>query len=262
MKKNTGCNNSKTCPPAPHCDKAEPTSVSCEAKGYDVPPLTIDVPVVLSHVKLQANVEANINLPTPAREVKVIKKNVSLKQCEVIKHPYSLDKVKLYVTGVVHKNIQYVDACSGYVRDYSVDVPFTCSDDVKIYEYVEQLKSQKSSYTAEYKFLADDMHSSDRCKTGTYTFEFFNEPIECKLVYADVFELDLYKDFDRFNRFNKITEKMDINLWFKLLQTQERFRDKPPYPTETPMAEGFEDEDFADEPMTIMDRIKATFKDK
>ncbi|WP_051353090.1 CsxC family protein [Thalassobacillus devorans] len=222
MKKNTSCNNyQKKCPPGMACDKVKAKSVSCNANG-NPSDFDIDVPVVLSEVELQATVEADVHLPTPAREVKAIKKNVSLKQCEAFRSPISETLVKVFITGVVHKNIQYVEACSGNLKDYSVDVPFTCSDDVEVFELVEQDFSQKSSLTGEYRYLDNHKHGADRCRSGSYTYEYFNEPIECKLLYADIFELDLYKDHDRFGRFNRITEKMDINLLFKLLQTQQR----------------------------------------
>ncbi|WP_409250825.1 CsxC family protein [Bacillus sp. SCS-153A] len=252
MKKNT-CGNHKGCPPGLKCDTAKTKHVDCDAKSWH-PYGDVYVPVVLADVKLQANVEADIKLPTPAKEIKMIKKNVSLKQCEALRHPYSDYKVKLYITGIVHKNIQYVDACTGFVRDYSVDVPFTCSDEVKIHHLVEQMKSKKSSLTAEFKFLAKDGHGADRCRDGSHTFEYFNEPIDCILKMADVFELDLYKDHDKWGRFTRITEKMDVNLWFKLVQKQE----KPVCPPASyePPHDGDGDGDEYPEPQTMLDRIK------
>jgi hypothetical protein len=222
MNKKTCSPMHKGCPPAQKCSKAKPMHVACDADSY-YPYGSVYVPTILADVHLQADIEANVKLPTPAREIKAIKKNVSLKQCEVLKHPYAYNKVKLYITGIVHKNIQYVESCNGYLRDYSVDVPFTCSDEVDIFHYVDQYKSEKSSLNAEYKFLAKDKHGADRCKNGSFTYEYFNEPIDCVLKYADVYEMDLSKDFDKYGNFSRITEKMDVNLWFKLVQNQEKF---------------------------------------
>ncbi|MFD1017661.1 CsxC family protein [Thalassobacillus hwangdonensis] len=250
MKKNTSCSSHSKCPPGLSCDKAKAKRVDCEAEGY-YPYHHLDVPVILSEVHLQALVEADIHLPTPAKEVKFIKKNISLKQCEAFKSPYG-HKVKVFITGVVHKNVVYVEACSGNLKDYHVDIPFTCSDAVDVWHYVDQYPSQKSSLTAEFKYLDKSNHGSDRCRDGAYTKEYFNEPIECKLVYSDIFELDLYKNHDRFGRFTKITEKMDVNLWFKLLQTQQT-NGYYPYKKGSKPADATESSDNY-EP-TIIDRI-------
>ncbi|MFG6117173.1 CsxC family protein [Halobacillus sp. MO56] len=265
MKRNTNCTNyQQNCPPAMACDKVKARSVACDADGH-YPYYDLDVPVVLSEVDLQATVEADVHLPTPAREIKAIKKNVSLTQCEAFKSPYNYGKVKLFITGVVHKNIQYVEACSGNLKDYSVDVPFTCSDEVEVFDHVDQYASQKSSLTAEYRYLDKHNHGADRCRNGSFTYEFFNEPIECKLLYADIFELDLYKDHDRFGRFSRITEKMDINLWFKLLQTQQRRSSRGYHPKDDCESSSSSSGSYGDEmshneamdhkEQTMMDRI-------
>ncbi|WP_100334063.1 CsxC family protein [Bacillus alkalisoli] len=227
MRRNTSCNQQKGCPPAQPCDTAKTKRVDSSVDSsapqvvevQDVP--VIDVPVVLAEVELFANVEADIHLPTAAREIKVIRKNISLKQCESHIDRFRNNIAKVYVTGVVHKNIQYVESCSGYVKDYSVDVPFSFNQEVEIFNPAQQFFSNKSSLTEEYRYLDKSKHGATRCKSGSFTFEYYNEPIECKLLYSDIFELDLYKDFDRFGRFNKVTEKMEIFLALKLLQTQQ-----------------------------------------
>ena len=227
MRKNTRCSSQKWCPPSQPCDTAKTKRVDSFADSsapqvfevQEVP--VIDVPVVLAEVELFANVEADIHLPTPAKEIKVIRKNISLKQCESHIDRFRDNIAKVYVTGVVHKNIQYVESCSGYVKDYSVDVPFSFNQEVEIYNPAQQDYSNKSSLTEEYRYLDKSKHGATRCKTGSFTFEYYNEPIECKLLYSDIFELDIMKDFDRFGRFNKVTEKMEIFLALKLLQTQQ-----------------------------------------
>ncbi|UOQ43323.1 hypothetical protein MUN89_15540 [Halobacillus salinarum] len=208
----------KACHKGGSCDKAKVSHSHSEANGY-YPSSSTNVPVILSQVNFQTAVEAEVHLPTPAKEIKSIKKNVSLKQCNVLKHPFREDQVKLFITGIVHKNIQYVEACSGTVKDYSVDIPFTGSDDVKIYKPVFQSQSQTTS-TTEYKNASCNHHGSNSHQTSSFTYESFNEPITCKLNYSDVIELDLFEDFDRFGRFNTIIEKMEVNLWLYLLQNQ------------------------------------------
>lgn len=227
MKRNTGCgcNDHTGCPHQPASDKAHTKTVDCFNRSFSpagdlqrVP--VFDIPTVLAEVELQANVEADIKLPTPAREIKWIRKNVSLKQCKAIRSQTDPDFVKVFVTGVVHKNIQYVESSSGFIKDFSTDVHFSCNQQVRVFNNVNEFLSRKASID-ERRFIDDKGHGADRCTTGSHTFEFFNEPIECKLLFAEVNELDLLKDFDKFSRFNRITEKMEVVLVFKLLQTQQ-----------------------------------------
>ena len=227
MRRNTGCNSRYGCPPSqPQCDQAEPIRVDCENNSY--PPdgkhlkyPIVDVPVPLAEVEVQAEVEADIQLPTAAREIKHMRRNVSLKQCKAIRSKMDTHTVKLFITGVVHKNIQYVESCSGNVKDYSVDIPFTCSQSVYVkndpdYEHL----SQKNT-VYERRFIDGKGHGADRCTSGAYTYEYYNQPIECKLLFSFVNDLDLYKDFDSWGRFSRITEKMEVGLFFKLLQEQQ-----------------------------------------
>jgi hypothetical protein len=243
MKKNTGCgcNDHKACPPASACDKARTETVNCFADS-DAPyskacPATVKVPVPLAEVILEADVESHIKLPTPAREIKWIKKNISLTQCKAIPAFFPPDHgcdpgyVKVFITGVVHKNIQYVEQCSGFVRDFSVDVEFSCNERVKIFEPVQFppnpfVDTQYPGFSVknsvfERREITPDGLSADRCTGGALTYELFNEPIHCELLSAAINDIDLFKDFDRFGRFNKVTEKMEILLFFKLLQNQQ-----------------------------------------
>lgn len=118
MKRNTscGCNdhNHHGCPPQPDCDKARSITSDCVA----VPFIGGDeeTTVVLTDVELQALVEANIKLPSFARDIKQIRKNVKLTQCKAIPAGGNPNAVKLFVEGVVHKNIQFVEDCNGWVR--------------------------------------------------------------------------------------------------------------------------------------------------
>lgn len=227
MKKNTGCgfNGDDKSHPQLACDKAKTRTVDCFNRSFspiaDVQRVPVyDVPVVLAEVELQADVEADIKLPTPAKEIKWIRKNVSLKQCKAIPSIQNPGYVKIFVTGVVHKNIQYVEECSGYVMDYSTDVQFSCNQQVQVFNTPIEYLSRKSSVD-ERRFLDHTGHAADRYTGGSRSFEFYNEPIECKLLFSEVNELDLFKDYNRYGQFEKITEKMEITLFFKLLQTQQ-----------------------------------------
>ena len=111
------------------CDLANTTQVDCNSTS--LPGGNAFIPVVLGDVELQALVESEYTLPTPAREIKSVRRNVSLNQCRAIASSIPsrgfFSQVKVFVSGVIHKNIQYVEDCNGYVRDYSVEVPFSCN---------------------------------------------------------------------------------------------------------------------------------------
>ncbi|UOQ44803.1 hypothetical protein MUN89_02285 [Halobacillus salinarum] len=232
MKKNTGCSNNYKCPAQLPSNKAKTKSVNCEVIDASLDltgeiPSAVDIPVALADVILEADVEADIHLPTPAREIKWIRKNISLKQCKAVPSILDLQNltVKIFVTGVIHKNIQYVEDTTGFIRDYGVDVAFTCSETVELenpiqYPVLGVPFSVKSS-VLERRELAYDGHGADLCTDGSLTFEIYNEPISCKLIASAVNEIDLHKDFDSWGRFSKITEKAEVILVFKLLQTQQ-----------------------------------------
>ncbi|MDQ0243043.1 hypothetical protein J2S09_000579 [Bacillus fengqiuensis] len=234
MKKNTGCgcNDHKSCPPLSACDRVKAERTDCDNKSFPPDGVMLKTPVLdalvpLAEVDVQALVEADIYLPTPAREIKQIRKNISLKQCRAIPSAFDPKIAKVFITGILHKNIQYVDH-TGFVRDFSVDVEFSCNEKVKLWNPVRTPfenfgidYSVKNSNVFEYRELAKDQHGGNRCVSGSATFETFNEPIQCKLLGTYINELDLYKDFNKFGKFDKVTEKMEILLFLKLSQPQQ-----------------------------------------
>lgn len=236
MKQNTGCgSNDNSCPPLDSCGEATVVRVDCDFDDFKPRGVKLDVPVIdalvaLAEVVIEADVEAIIPLPEgeSAREIKVIRKNVSIKQCKAVQSSKGPKHVKLYVTGVVHKNIQFVDSCSGNIRDFSIDVPFTCIQKVKLRNPIRDpwgkkgvQFSSKASDAHEYREIAKNGHEANRCVGGSKTMEVFNEPIECKLLAAEIREMDLFKDFDPLGNFNSITEKMEVTICIKLLQRQQ-----------------------------------------
>lgn len=228
MKRNTGCGcgSSKNMPAKSHdkcpepqaCDMATTRANNCFV--VDTMAGGTEETVVLTDAVLQVLVEADIDLPTPAREIKQIRKNVSLNQCKVLPSTLDPNIVKVFITGVVHKNIQFVDSCSGVVRDFSVDVPFSCLQQLTVTTAPTDDFSVKNSVN-ERRIMAADGHGADRCTFGSISFEIFNEPIRCKLLAAIVNELDILKHFDSYGRFSRITEKMEVILVVKLSQLQQ-----------------------------------------
>jgi hypothetical protein len=241
MKKNTGCgcNSHNNCPPKLDCDVAEPVHSDCEDFKLPFCPTkpkfpVADIPIALRELELEIDLETNIHLPKFARDIKSIKKNVSLTQCKALPSSRSPFEVKLFLSGVVHKNIQFVEDCNGYVRDFSVNVPFHCFRRIKLanpvrdpFGHKDIEFSQKTSFN-EYRELDKDGHGANECITGSETFEAFNEPVKCKLLKAKIRDFDIFKHFDNWGRFDKITEKMEVRLWLKLLQTQQVSFDPSP----------------------------------
>lgn len=223
MRKNTGCGNShKKCPPLPKNDVAE----NARSLFTDVNELNnndLEITRVLQEVDIQSMTEAEFHLPTFAREIKSIRKNVRLTQCRAIPVKGSNRfKVKLFVEGFVHKNIQYTEDGYGTLKDYSIDIPFKAYHVVDLKnQYTHIDFSSKNNNNMEYRELADDGFGADRCEFGSLTTEFYNEPIQCKILQSEVIQLDIVSNFDNWGRFNKITEKMDINLRVKLTQLQQ-----------------------------------------
>ncbi|CAM4259939.1 CsxC family protein [Lederbergia lenta] len=224
MKQNTNCGSGshKECPPQKACDQVKSNTLFSEAEQFATPG-ALEETVVLGDVLIQSLTEAHIHLPSYATDIKHIRKNVSLTQCKALPVAGNPNFVKLFVEGYVHKNIQYAEDCNGYLRDYSVNVPF------KVYQQVELANplvfpfgefSVKNN-VLERRELASDGHGADRCNFGSLTFEINNEPVHCKLLASAVNQWDITNNFDNWGRFNEITEKMEVILVIKLSQKQQ-----------------------------------------
>ena len=219
MKKDSGCGCGKghahgKCPDMPACDTAKSHAHFCDV-GTVINPGEVEETIILGDVPVQALTEADICLPSFATDVKVIRKNIHLTQC------------KLFIEGFIHKNIQFVEDCDGYVKDYMVNVPFKCFTRVTgLAPIPVPLFSSKNSSTNEIREIAKDGMSANRCVFGSDTFENLNEPIKCKLLSWELTEANFLGNFDKWGRFDQITEKDDINLVLRL--TQKQLVDVPP----------------------------------
>jgi hypothetical protein len=205
----------------PSCNVAQTIRVDCNSKSY--PGGDVLIPVVLAEVELQALVESKITLPTPAREIKSIRRNVLITECKAIPSATNSSELKVFVSGKIHKNIQFIEDCSGYLKDYSVDVPFNCNLAVPVShcEKPHEQLSYKSTLTGERIFIDSVGYEAEPTQSGGLTFEFYNEPIECRLLFSLVNDLDMHKNFDKVGRFKTIIEKAEIVLIFKLIQSQQ-----------------------------------------
>jgi len=233
LKKNTAnsCGNNKHCPPMMGSDTAKSKDHFCT-----VGPLQnqrdIERTVILADVPISSRVEADVQLPTYANDIKHIRKNVHLTQCKVIpiepttplSVPNTTNLLDLYIEGYVHKNIQYSEDGYGYVRDYSINVPFKCYQRITLdaANTANIGTSQKSNQIQEVRVSDKDGMGADRCEFGSITFENLNNPVECQLLRARVSERDFPENFNVWGQFNKITEKMTIDFVVRLTQEQRR----------------------------------------
>lgn len=244
MKKNTGrCGGSKNghCPPMMGVDKAKTHDTFCNVDELQyIDPRNFERTVALTDANISARVEADIKLPTYANDIKHIRKNVHLTQCQVIPventtdtlPPNQTNLLDVYVEGYVHKNIQYSEGPEGYVKDYSVNVPFKCYERIELptFNTVLIANSQKSNQIQEIRVTDDAGMGADRCEFGSVTFENFNYPVECKLLRARVSQRDFTENFNTWGQFNKITEKMAIDFVLRLTQVQRRAEAGPTEP--------------------------------
>ncbi|MBT2709499.1 hypothetical protein J7I91_16275 [Pseudomonas sp. ISL-84] len=176
--------------------------------------------MVLGNIQVQTLIESEYKLPSYAADIKEIRKNVHLTQCEVLPITNVNDMASLFIEGYIHKNIQYVEGCEGYVRDYSVNVPFNCYSRVQLARPILFPFGQYSrkNNDLETRVLAEDGQGADRCTFGSSTFEINNEPIHCKLVASSVNQWDVLQNFDNCGRFDTVSEKEDITLTVRLTQ--------------------------------------------
>ncbi|MEE6208543.1 hypothetical protein U3A55_00010 [Salarchaeum sp. III] len=193
---------------------------------------TIERTVILADVPISSRVEADVELPSFANDIKHIRKNVHLTQCKVIPIqpavplavPNTTNLLDVYIEGYVHKNIQYSEDGYGYVRDYSVNVPFKCYQRVTLDpgNTANIAISQKGNQVQEVRVSGKDGMGADRCEFGSVTFENLNNPVECQLLRARVSERDFPEDFNVWGQFNNVKEKMTIDFVVRLTQKQRR----------------------------------------
>jgi hypothetical protein len=207
-------------------------------------PLVAKIPVVLSEREIQIDVEAEFRLEEPYYEIKRIKKNVYLTQCELLPricvNPNgSLKSGKLFISGFVRKNIEYATAdcvqdkiVSGKIAHTTIDVPFTNVTEIT---YFRQPVINHGGVQTEIDYLnncsCNDCGETVIGKLGCQQiFEenrSFTEKPYCELEEVKIIEVDLHRDpLDTYAKFDvqlydKVIEKMVIYVTVKVLQLQQ-----------------------------------------
>ncbi|MGM0873345.1 MAG: CsxC family protein [Bacillota bacterium] len=240
VNKNAKCPNDVSCEVPAQTQSQFPDTPATPVINPGLVSPIIKVPLVLAETTLQVVVEADIPLDPPAVEIKRVLKDVSLSQCklvpvgpfEEILTPagmgtgfFTSEGAKLFVSGFIRKNIEYAaKGCNGCLRTLTAEVPFSGFADLTgdllnppIFGFGDSRRAQ----------FIDPKHGESP-RFDKYFFQnsvIYNEQPFCELISAEFFELDFSpKPLDKFNSsFNKLREKIVLDLTLKVLQTQQVF---------------------------------------
>lgn len=226
----------------PLCDSDPVKNKKFDHHELDKRKLLVKIPVVLAEVDVQIDVFSEITLPTPAIEIKRIKKRLKLTQCRLIQNTN-----KVFLEGFVRKNIEYAtaeqcvdaDSVCGNIQHCTLDVPFRCVTEIE--NFITKPEAAIPSKTKEFEYfsstaLPSDFPEKDRLMAGDLSefnqesFEYFNELPYCELISSTITEFDEFLNrtpiaggpFEE-RIFTQFDEKMVIILRFKLLQNQQTF---------------------------------------
>lgn len=213
-------------------------SVTPRGKKYG---LIAKLPVTLAELNVSFFVNARIDLPEPALEVKDIKKSLKITQCMLLQ-PTNV----LFIKGFVRKNIDYsTRSCSnlegvcGEIHHCTIDVPFECTtpvcfskdpDDPYYNERSEFGYLKKEGLPRETFAEKDKLVSRDFSEFNQESIEYFNQLPFCDLLYSQITEFDEFinriipdnTDLPFEERlFTQIEEKMVIKLGLRILQNQQ-----------------------------------------
>ncbi|MFS1512840.1 CsxC family protein [Chengkuizengella sp. SCS-71B] len=177
------------------CASVTPILSDCTSTTKPAPSETFKVDCVLGTVDVQLDIEADINLDTPALDIKDIDKEVCLTQCEFIDvtSPAEVCDLtgKLFLGGFVRKNIRFStvgcvsdQGISGDIRHVTVNVPFNCA--VPVEGLFPQLDHNDS---AEKSFQGRKLTQYDLS-----IWQPINAPVECTINNVTINERDLFKN--------------------------------------------------------------------
>lgn len=224
-------------------------------------PLVAKIPVVLAEKKIQIDVESKLKLEDKVYEIKRIKKNLFITQCELLprageKDGCVLKSGKLFLGGFVRKNIEYAtikcigedgNVVCGDIKYCDFDVEFKCVSEIE-YDVPPVVFT-----TSDQKEIIMNTNCKCNCSCGKcggnvieknpceqqfeHIIRFVEKPY-CEIESAEIFEVDIHEDHKpgecgscdfgtgcdhkpSVSSFNKIIEKMVINITLKILQDQQ-----------------------------------------
>lgn len=204
-------------------------------------PLIAKIPVTLAELNVRFFVNARIDLPEPALEVKDIKKSLKITQCMLLQNTNIL-----FIKGFVRKNIDYstrtcsnLEGVCGEIHHCTIDVPFECTTPVTFttspnevlfnnrdeFGYMKKEELPRETFAEK-----DQLVSRDFSEFNQESTEYFNELPFCDLIYSNIVEFDEFINRRRpanidlpFEErlFTQIEEKMVIKLRLRVLQNQQ-----------------------------------------
>lgn len=186
--------------------------------------------------------ESIITLPTPALEIKMIRKNLKITQCRLFSLVPPIpgipqDTPKLFLGGIVRKDIQYSEVVrktattvEGTIKDFVVDIPISCVVDLG--KHIRT--SVHFGHQEEYGFSSstplplgfsskERMLSRDFAEFNIVSQEHFNKLPSCELIFSQINEMDDALDrvplkggpFEE-GIFKTVQEKMIVLIQFRL----------------------------------------------
>jgi hypothetical protein len=221
---------------------------SCESRPHpphvSIGKIITKVPVVLAELTLQITKDAFIKFPEPVLEIKDVKKRVKLTQCRLL-----LPTNKLFVKGMVRKNIQYASpskeidpstskSISSDIHSLTVDIHFDCITEIK--HFLTKPVMPENNKRDEFDFFVskplpkgfpekDELQTSDLSQFHQESTQFYNELPFCELISSKIIEWD--EATDRIplpesspigeGMFTTLEEKMVIDITLKVLQNQQ-----------------------------------------
>ncbi|KEJ00606.1 hypothetical protein N494_06375 [Clostridium botulinum A2B7 92] len=208
-------------------------------------PVVAKIPVVLAEKEIQIDVESKTRLKEKFLEIKRIKKDVFLTQCELIPRAGVIENgvprtAKLFISGFIRKNIEFAtadcvkdDVVSGKIQHTTEKVPFHCVTEVR---YITPPVLANRERQREMELFCSENECPHECnceeeKLGRLTCqEFLEDSITlvekpfCELLGARIFEADIQRKpcFEKGVKvFDELVEKMVVFIRVKVLQLQQ-----------------------------------------
>ena len=199
------------------------------------------IPVTLAEFNVRFFVNARIDLPEPALEIKDIKKNLKITQCMLLQ-PTNV----LFIKGFVRKNIDYstgtcsnLDGVCGEIHHCTIDVPFEFTTPVDFFTLpIDPISNERNefAYMKKEALPRDSFAEKDRLVSRDFSeynqisTEYLGELPFCDLLGSSIVEFDEFINRRRpvntdlpFEErlFTEIEEKMVVQLNLRLLQEQQ-----------------------------------------
>lgn len=196
----------------------------------------IKVPVVLAELELQLSIDAMIDLPMPALEVKNIRKDIKIMECLLLHDTHTL-----FIKGAVRKTIEYsyspvfnYKGLSDSIRQCTVELPFggTTSVSFNGIQPVLSIPSNLTEFECHSKqdsriptCLKTEPALSECSMRNQISTKYYNELPYCELVSSKIVEHDRFlkhiqadRLVDKIPRIKGIEEKLALYLTIKILQ--------------------------------------------